>query len=209
MRKGCRDLLEHYPELEYLGKELEETINVLVRSYQDGKKIFVCGNGGSASDCLHIAGELMKGFIKKRSLSEKQTEELVRVGMDRELCGKLQNGIPTISLTGQDALNTAVLNDNDPVLIYAQQIYTLGKQGDVLIGVSTSGNAANVKQAVLTAKAKRMNVIGLTGQNGGWLGEHADIVFKVPAKETYRIQEYHLPIYHAICRDLEEQLFAE
>lgn len=207
MNIGCKELFEHYPDLTYLRTALQDMLAVLLAASKSGKKILLCGNGGSASDCLHIAGELMKGFTKKRPLTKEQREKLETAGMDPQMCEKFQNGIPAIPLTGQTALNTAVLNDIDPILVYAQQIYVLGQEGDVLIALSTSGNAGNVKQAVMTAKSRSMKVIGLTGEDGGWLGKNADLAIKVPASETYRIQEYHLPIYHAVCRDLEASLF--
>lgn len=151
----------------------------------------------------------MKGFTKKRPLETSQKEKLIQSGLPTALCEKLQQGMRAIPLTGQAALNTAVINDQDPALIYAQQVYVLGRPGDLLLALSTSGNAENVKNAVCTAKALGLTVIGLTGEPGGWLGTHADLSLRAPARETYRVQEYHLPIYHAICREVEEALFLE
>ena len=151
----------------------------------------------------------MKGFVKQRLMSEDMAKKLEAVDLEagKELSSKLRGGLPTIALTGHPGLSTAFLNDVDGLMVYAQQVYGYGKEGDVLLGISTSGNAANIYYALVTAKAKGMKVIGLTGKDGGKLGKQADVAVIVPEQETFKIQELHLPIYHTLCLMLEEYFF--
>lgn len=202
-------LIRRYPVLEPVKSEINQAYRILENCYAQGGKLLVAGNGGSCADSEHIVGELMKGFCKKRPVSEAFAEELKTIDQERGevLAGKLQGALPAIALTGHPGLSTAFLNDVDGGLIYAQQVYGYGNPGDVLLGISTSGNAENVLYAAVAAKAKGMKVIGLTGKDGGKLKEAADAAIVVPSEETYQIQELHLPIYHTLCLMLEERFF--
>ena len=169
----------------------------------------LCGNGGSCADCDHISGELMKGFLKKRPLCE-QKKRAMRENyseIDESMLESLQDALPAISLPSMTALNSAFCNDVDPSLIYAQGVFSLGREGDVLIAISTSGNSENVLRAAEVARGLGMTVISLTGEGGGAIAEVADIAIKVPERETYRVQELHLPVYHAICAEIEQHFF--
>ena len=170
-------------------------------------KILLCGNGGSAADSEHIAGELLKGFLTKRTPNDRELTGLSLALGSEELAGKLQRGIPAIPLPSMSAAISAFSNDVDPELVYAQLVYALGKKGDVLIGLSTSGNSKNVVHAIKIAKSLGIKTIALTGRDGGELKNIADVTIRVPATETYKVQEYHLPIYHAICAEAERILF--
>ncbi|HBN82497.1 MAG TPA: phosphoheptose isomerase [Clostridiales bacterium] len=184
---------------------------MIIDCYKEGNKVLLCGNGGSCADCDHIAGELMKGFLKKRPLP-KQLEQSLEVqfkGEWHQVKGKLQQGLPAISLCTHNALMTAFCNDVDADLLYAQQVIGYGKPKDVLIALSTSGNSINVINAVKTSKALDLTVIGFTGRSGGQLKELCDLCLCVPADETYKVQEYHLPIYHAVCAAVEAYFFSE
>lgn len=183
--------------------EIEKSFEVLRDCFQRGGKLLLCGNGGSAADAEHWAGELLKGFACKRPLKASEKVELLS-----ELGGKLQGALPAIPLTGFVSLGTAFANDVDPNLTFAQLVWGLGKPGDVLIGISTSGNARNVCAAMETAKARGMYRLGLSGRSGGRLNSHCDLCVKVPADETYLIQELHLPIYHCLCLMLEDEFFS-
>lgn len=202
-------LIRRYPVLEPIKSEINQAYRILEECYARGGKLLVAGNGGSCADSEHIVGELMKGFCKKRPVSEAFAEELKTIDQERGevLAGKLQGALPAIALTGHPGLSTAFLNDVDGEQIYAQQVYGYGNPGDVLLGISTSGNAENVLYAAVVAKAKGMKVIGLTGKDGGKLKEAADAAIVVPSEETYQIQELHLPIYHTLCLMLEERFF--
>lgn len=181
----------------------------LTETFESGGKLLVAGNGGSAADADHIVGELMKGFVKKRPLGDDFIAKLC--GIDPEhaaYIGKnIQQGLPAISLSAHTALTSACINDMDAHIIYAQQVYGYGAAGDTFLGISTSGNAKNVLYAMITAKAKNMKTIALTGGTGGALTRIADIAVVVPETETYKIQELHLPVYHALCLMLEERFF--
>lgn len=203
------DLIERYPVLEEQKENIWQAFKVLEDSFKEGKKLLVAGNGGSAADAEHIVGELMKGFVKKRPLDEEMLMLLNSVDeKEGRLIGeKLQGALPTIALVDHVALSTAFLNDVDPLLSFAQQINGYGNTGDVFLGISTSGNSKNILSACTVAKAKGMKVIGLTGGTGGKLTEKADVTIVVNEKETYKIQELHLPVYHALCLMLEEAFF--
>lgn len=196
------NLLTRIPELQPLAAEISRLSDAICTAYRAGGKVLVCGNGGSAADCEHIVGELMKGFVLRRALP---AADVARVG--EELAARLQQGIPAISLTGHPALSTAVMNDTDAEMIFAQQAYVLGKPGDVLLGISTSGNARNVANALQVARAMGMVTAGLTGSAPARIDPLCDILLKVPTCETYRVQEYHLPIYHTVCLMVEAELF--
>lgn len=192
---------------------LQETVlqacNMLISAFQNGNKLLLCGNGGSCADCDHIAGEFLKGFLLKRPVNEelknKMAEQYGETGKD--IADKLQQGLPTISLNTHSAAISAFENDVDPELIYAQQVLAYGKPGDVLVGISTSGNAKNVASAVMTANALGLHTIGLTGKDGGKLAQFAEIPLIMPQCETYRIQEDHLAVYHLLCAVVESELF--
>ena len=206
--KHIQILTERYESLKVCENEIKSATDALVSSYEKGGKLLLCGNGGSCADCDHIVGELMKGFLKKRPIgSDKKAEMNSRAELDGDLLDKLQGGLPAISLPSICALNSAFANDVDAELMYAQSLYALGREGDVLIAISTSGNAKNVCAAAKVAKAVGMTVIALTGEGRGALGTIADIVIAVPERETYKIQELHLPVYHAICAEVEEYFF--
>lgn len=203
------ELLNHYPSLFTCKETIQQAAESLIRCYADGKKVMTCGNGGSCADADHIVGELMKGFLKKRpikdSLKTRMQEQYP--SLDADILDKLQCGLPALSLCSLTALNTAICNDTDPNLIYAQSVFGLGNKGDVLICISTSGNAKNVCAAAQVAKALGILVIGLTGNTGGKLKEIADICICAPETETYKIQELHLPIYHYLCATVEAHFF--
>ncbi|MBS6643435.1 MAG: SIS domain-containing protein [Clostridiaceae bacterium] len=203
------ELTERYPCLNVVKSQILEAYRILETCFEQGGKLLVAGNGGSAADSEHIVGELMKGFVKKRQVPREFASALKAVDEEKgaELAKKLQGGLPAIALSGHPGLSTAYLNDVDGDLVYAQQTYGYGRINDVLLGISTSGNSKNVDYAVIAAKAIGMKVIGLTGKDGGRLGKSADAAIIVPEQETYKIQELHLPIYHALCLMLEEHFF--
>ena len=194
-------MIERYPALGPVSGEVRSAYEILHGCYRQEGKLLVCGNGGSASDAEHIVGELMKGFYRQRSLSREEKE------IFGELGDNLQGALPAIALTGHPALSTAFMNDVDPKMVFAQQVYGYGRAGDVLMALPTSGNSRNVLNAARVARAKGMKVIGLTGRDGGSLKELCDVCIIVPGQATADIQEYHLPVYHAICAMLEESFF--
>ena len=181
--------------------ELDRAIEMVIASMKNGGKLLVCGNGGSAADSAHIVGELVKGFLKKRPLPADWDAALDHA--------PLQLGLPAIDLTAQGAVIAAVINDLGGDSVYAQQVLAYGRKGDVLLGITTSGNAGNVCLAAKTAHLLGMSVIGMTGEGGGRLAEIADVTVKAPSNETYRIQEYHIQYYHELCARVEEAFFAE
>lgn len=202
-------LVERYPVLEKQKESILRAYQLMEESYKVGGKLLIAGNGGSAADAEHIVGELMKGFKKARRVDEDIKRALMDVDAQRgKMLGeKLQGGLPAIALVGHSALSSAYANDESPECVYAQQVYGYGNKGDVFLGISTSGNAENVMYASVTARAKGLSIIGLTGAEGGELGRFADVAVKVPAYETYQIQELHLPVYHCLCMMLEERFF--
>ena len=193
------ELYSRYPALAVCENDINAALEVLVSTYKNGGKVLLCGNGGSCADCDHIAGELLKGFLSHRPVSDER--------IPAELRDKLQGSLPAVSLPSLTAALTASLNDLDPEIAYAQLLMGLGKAGDTLIALSTSGNAKNVFYAATLAKALGMTVIGMTGEGGGKLSTVADVTIRVPERETYKIQEYHLPVYHYLCAKVEEALF--
>ncbi len=204
-------LFKRYPALECCRESIMQAYLMLVSCYRNNGKILLCGNGGSCADCEHIAGELMKGFLLKRPLPDMEKDAISKA-VSSLMPGAedlLAQGLPAICLTGHSALSTAVQNDMAAELSFAQQTVALGKPGDVLIGISTSGNSKNVALAVAVAQAKGLKTIGLTGGTGGKLAEACDCAIVVPAKATPEVQEFHLPIYHALCAMLEAHFFAE
>jgi len=203
-------LLTRYPCLTPCRESIQTALDAMIKTYRQGGKLLLCGNGGSAADCGHISGELLKGFLSKRPLSEDEKAGMKAACPDlsEDTLHKLQGGLPALPLTELSAaLSTAFANDVDPNLIYAQLVHALGQKGDLLIAISTSGNAENCLQAALVAKAKGITVLSLTGEGGGKLGKAADIAIRVPEKETYKVQVLHLPVYHALCAGVEKTLF--
>ena len=203
--KYVNELVERYGALMPLKADIEAAVKKIIESYKKGGKVLLCGNGGSASDSDHVAGELLKGFLMKR---EPQGEELS--ALKAELCddaSKLQRGVPAIPLPQLSGVLSAFANDVDPSLVYAQLVYALGRRGDILIAFSTSGNSVNTLKAAKCARALGISVISLTGESGGALRALSDISLRAPEKETFKVQEYHLPIYHAICAEVENILF--
>lgn len=197
----ARLLLQRYPTLAQIEKPLYGAYDALHETFARGGKLLICGNGGSAADAEHIVGELMKGFLLSRPLPADQQVALGQTGM------RLQRALPAIALTQHAAFQTAFSNDADPALTFAQQVYGYGRAGDALLCISTSGNARNVLEAAKVARALRMRVIALTGESGGALHALSDIALCVPERETFRVQELHLPVYHAICAMLEAGAF--
>lgn len=204
-------LIWRYPALKANEKEIRQLCDTVIKSYESGGKLLVCGNGGSCADAEHIVGELMKGFLKLRPLSNEKKAQMVSAVPELSDIGleKLQQGLPAIALNGGVALTTAFANDCDPDLIYAQQVLGLGKKGDVFLGISTSGNAKNVYAAAAVAKSLGLKTVALSGKNGGKLKEICDISIVVDEDETFMIQELHLPVYHAMCATVEEHFFKE
>lgn len=205
------ELIKRYPVLLTVRNDINAFYKTLKECYDNGGKLLIAGNGGSCADAEHIVGELMKGFCKRRAVSDEFREKLIEADSENgeEIAGKLQGGLPAMALSNHQALNTAFANDVDADFYYAQQVYGYGKKGDVFLGISTSGNAKNIMYAAAVAKAKGMKVLGLTGKTGGRLAKAADVSIIVPEEETYKIQELHLPIYHAICLMLEDTYFEE
>jgi D-sedoheptulose 7-phosphate isomerase len=203
-------LILREPRLASLKEAIWDVFSRIAACFSGGGKLLLCGNGGSACDCEHIAGELMKGFLLRRPLPEGERAALEALGaVGALLADKLQRGLPTVVLSGLPGLTTAFSNDVDPEMAFAQQAFAYARPGDVLLCLSTSGNAKNVRLAAVAARARGAAVIGLTGRGGGQLAKHVDLLLDVPERETYRVQELHLPLYHALCAMVEADLFGE
>ena len=203
-------LFENYKELLPLKDDIDKAINLLVDAYKNNSKILVCGNGGSSSDSAHITGELMKSFMLKREIDYKTRLELSKFEDGEHISNMLEMGVPCIDLTAQSALLSAYANDKDASLCYAQLVYgySYNSRSDVLIGISTSGNSKNVVNAFKVAKALGLKTIALTGMKDSMLSSLSSVTIKAPSDVTYRVQEYHLPIYHYICQEIEKKLFS-
>ena len=207
-KKILDELCVRYPALCGVTADVEKGYEALYECFKNGHRVYLCGNGGSASDCEHIVGELVKSFKKKRALNAEFSDRLCEFGERGEtLAMQLEGGLPAVSLCGHPALSTAFNNDKNPTLTFAQQLSVWGETGDVLITLSTSGNSQNCVYATLVAKAKGMKTVFLGGGTGGELKTLADVSIVVPEKETYKVQELHLPIYHCLCAMLEEEFF--
>ena len=202
-------LIARYPMLEGCEDSIIRAYFLLEESYSNGNKLLVAGNGGSAADSEHIVGELMKGFKLPRKLDAEISQKLIDESEDlgKTLVENLQGALPAIALDGHPALSTAYMNDCEPLLCFAQQVNGYGVEGDVFLGISTSGNSMNILYAAVTAHAKGMKVIGLTGAKDSKLETLSDVCIKAPQTETYMIQELHLPIYHCLCLMLEDRFF--
>lgn len=193
------NLLERYPQLSVCSEDIEKASRLIYDTYKNGGKVLVCGNGGSAADSEHIVGELMKGFLKKREVSDERIPECLRKNM--------QGSLPAISLPSQCAVLSAFVNDVEPEMMYAQLVYGYAKENDLVMGISTSGNSKNVVNAVKVAKCMGVKTLSLTGMNESSLSELSDVTVRVPETETYKVQELHLPVYHYLCAYVEDLMF--
>lgn len=204
-------LIERYPALEKCREDIIKAYLVMEECYLRDGKLMIAGNGGSAADSEHIAGELMKRFKIARTVPAEFAEKLKSVDPVRgkNLAENLEQGLMAIPLVAHEALTTAYINDVDGLGVFAQQLYGFGRNGDVFLGISTSGNSRNVMSATVVARALGIKVIGLTGEKGGELAEVADVAVRVPSSETYMIQELHLPVYHCWCLMLEDKFFGK
>jgi len=202
-RDHIAELLNRRPELAPLAASIRNAADIFLACFRKGGNALIAGNGGSAADADHWAGELMKGFESRRPLTQEQ-----RAGLRPELADKLQQAVPCIPLTGFPALRTAVANDIDPTLEFAQLVMGLGRPASLFVGLSTSGNAANVCAAAEVARAKGLKVLGLTGEGGGRLADLCDLCLHVPVTRTLEVQELHLPVYHTICLLIEDEFFS-
>lgn len=208
-QKLLDEFINRYPNLLVCKQSIWDAYELLSKSFIQGGKLLVAGNGGSAADSEHIVGELMKGFVKHRYLDNDIKDKIMKVSSElgERLCKNLQGALPAIALTGHTAFTTAYMNDVDGMLGFAQQVYGYGIQGDVFLGITTSGNSKNILNAMVIAKAKELATIALTGNMGGEVKTLADVSIVVPEVETYKIQELHLPIYHVLCLMLEDRFF--
>jgi len=204
-------LCERYPSLSGLRNTIADAAGMLIDCYSSGGKLLICGNGGSSADADHFAAELMKSFEMLRPLDESLKKRFHEISgtRGRYLGDKLEHSLPAISLPANTALATAISNDIDPSLIYAQQVIGYGEEGDVLIGISTSGNSQNIVDACITAKALNLNVIGITGKTGGKMKQFCDLLVNVPETRTAWVQELHLPVLHAICLIVENHFYSK
>ena len=211
IQKHLDELVERYPVLSPCRSDIEAAYGLMEEAYSQDHKLLIAGNGGSAADSEHIAGELMKRFKIMRPCPPDFADKLKSIDPERgeNLAKNLERGLMAIPLVAHEALTTAYINDVDGLGVFAQQLYGFGRPGDVFLGISTSGNSKNVMSATVVARALGIKVIGLTGESGGELGKVADVVIRVPETETYKIQELHLPVYHCLCLMLEDRFFGE
>ena len=207
--RHIKELVSRYPVLESVAESLDKVYLALKICFVNDKTLFCAGNGGSAADAEHIVGEMMKGFLLRRPLNEVMRTSFRRQTGDDVLADKLQMGLRCISLISHPALNTAFMNDVDPSMIFAQQLFVLGRSGDAVIGITTSGNAENICNMFKTARARSITTILLTGSRQGKCEPFADLVIHVPESETYKVQELHLPVYHCLCAMLEENFYGK
>ena len=217
--KYIDELIKRKTILSGISDSIIASFEILVNTYENGNKVLICGNGGSASDAAHIVGELMKSFKLKRKINDNFSNSLDRVISDfnnsantdlfADLGASLEEGLPTIDLTAFSSLNTAFANDKNAKYVFANGVLGLGKSGDTLVCISTSGNSKNVLSAAIVAKAKKMKVVSLLGNDGGKIKLVSDVSMIVPLNETFLIQEEHISIYHAICLDIEEHFYKE
>lgn len=209
--KHIDELCIRYPVLSVCKNDIEKAAEALIESFENGGKLLVAGNGGSCADSDHISGELLKSFVKKRRPSVELIDSIRKINPETGdyLEDKLQGSLPVIALTNNTALMTASLNDVDGNVMFAQQVNGYGKEGDVFLGISTSGNSKDIVYPMVVAKAKGLMTVALTGKDGGKLKGIADICIVVPEQETFKIQELHLPVYHALCLEIEEYFWRE
>ena len=209
LQKHVDLLVERYPMLNSIKQPIIDAYLVIEECYKNDGKLLIAGNGGSAADSEHIAGELMKRFKNPRPVKKDFADKLIEIDSvrGRHLANNLECSLMAIPLVAHEALTTAYMNDVNEIGVFAQQLFGFGKKGDVFLGISTSGNSKNILSATVVARALGIKVIGLTGEQGGELAEVADVVVKAPERETYMIQELHLPIYHCWCLMLEDKFF--
>jgi len=210
VQKECDILLMNYPQLSGCADDIWAAYEILKNACRNRNLIMTCGNGGSAADAEHITGELMKSFKLKRPLTAEQKAALMDSYPEEGayFAGHLQRGIRAISLVSQSSLSSAYINDVAPDMVFAQQVFVYGSEGDVLVAITTSGNSTNVVNACKVANTFGIRTIGMIGEHGGKLLEICDVTIRVPACETFRVQEYHLPVYHALCAMLEAETFS-
>ena len=208
-QKHIQNLVSRYPLLENVAGSIDKVYLALKTCFVNDKTLFCAGNGGSAADSEHIVGELMKGFLLKRPLNEVLSLAIRQRTGDPLLPERLQMGLKCISLLSHPSLNTAFMNDVDPELIFAQQLFVLGRSGDAVIGITTSGNAKNILNMFKVARSRRIATILLTGKNPGLCEDFSDFSIHVPETETYKVQELHLPIYHCLCMMLEDNFYGK
>ena len=209
IQKHIDTLMKRYPVLEECKDDIEAAYKILEECYENDHKLLIAGNGGSAADSEHIAGELMKRFKTPRPVPDSFAKRLKSIDPKRgeDLAKNLERGLMAIPLVAHEALTTAYINDVDGLGVFAQQLYGFGRPGDVFLGISTSGNSKNVLSATVVARALGIRVIGLTGAKDGEIARVSDVCIKVPETETYMIQELHLPVYHCLCLMLEDRFF--
>lgn len=209
VKKELNDLIKRYPSLEVCKKDIEKAYLMLEKAYDNNKKLLIAGNGGSAADSEHMAGELMKRFKINRKIDKKLSDKLKRIDRQRglRLSKNLEMPLRAVPLTSHIAITTAYMNDADATGVFAQQMLGFGDKGDVFLAISTSGNSENIISACVVAKALGIKIIGLTGQKDSLLNKYADVCIKVPETETYKVQELHLPVYHCLCLMLESNYF--
>lgn len=209
VKQEFENLFERYPQLEVCRKDIEKAYNLLQKTYDNNHKLLIAGNGGSAADSEHMAGELMKRFKAPRPIDDELRKKLIKV--DKEIGERLSNDLESplraVPLTSHISITTAYMNDADAKGVYAQQMLGFGDEGDTFIGISTSGNSENIINACVVAKAMGIKIIGLTGEKESKLSKMADICIRVPETDTYKVQELHLPIYHCLCLMLENNYF--
>lgn len=211
IRRHLDSLLSRYPKLKVCRDDIVAAYRILESTYDNDGKLMIAGNGGSAADSEHIAGELMKRFKIPRPIDKELASKIVGIDVERgqSLANNLEKSLMAIPLVAHEALTTAYINDVDGYGVFAQQLMGFGRKGDTFLAISTSGNSENILNAVVVAKALNIKVIGLTGENGGKLAEMSDVTIRVPESETYLIQELHLPVYHCLCMMIEERYFGE
>ena len=192
-------LIERYPILSQCRESIAAALKIMIETYKNGGKVLVCGNGGSAADSEHIVGELMKGFLSHRKVSDDR--------IPKSLSKYLQGALPAISLPSQCAILSAFINDVEPDMMYAQLVYGYAREGDLVIGLSTSGNSGNIVNAVEVAKCVGARTLALTGEKESKLSDMATVTIRVPETETYKVQELHLPVYHYLCAETEKEMF--
>ncbi len=204
-------LISRYPALGEVKQDIINAYLVMEECYEHDGKLLIAGNGGSAADAEHIAGELMKRFKTPRPVTPEFADKLKSIDPLRgdNLAKNLERSLMAIPLVAHEALTTAYINDVDGLGVFAQQLFGFGRPGDVFLGISTSGNSKNIMSATVVARAVGIKVIGLTGADGGELANVADVCVRAPSYETYMIQELHLPIYHCWCLMLEEKYFGD
>ena len=211
VKNELEELIRRYPQLDVCKKDIEKAYLLLQKTYDKNGKLLIAGNGGSAADSEHIAGELMKRFKITRPIGKEFAEKLMKIDPERgdRLVKNLEMPLRAVPLTSHIAITTAYMNDADATGVFAQQMLGFGNEGDVFLAISTSGNSENIISACVVAKAMGIKIIGLTGEKESKLSKYSDICIRVPETETYKIQELHLPVYHALCLMLESNYFGK